>query len=90
MEIGGIEGWRWEVGFTYVELMTHLCLYSATANIQKHALVGNRKDNYVRPPATSQSGRRKDRAGVAVLESAGLLDMAEFHASNDVNAEGMV
>ena len=61
-----------------MELMANLCLYSTTANIQKLALIGNRKDAYVRPTVSAQ-GRRNSVA----LESAGLLDMAEFHATDD-------
>ncbi|XP_072020546.1 uncharacterized protein [Amphiura filiformis] len=81
-DVHGIQAWSWELGFTYVEIMANMCLYSTTSNIQKLALIGDRKDAYVRPTVSAQGKRN----GV-VLESAGLLDMAEFHASNDGSPE---
>ena len=51
--------------------MGHLCLHGNTANIQKRALVGDRQPDYRSTPAmTAQK--------LSGLESAGLLDMAEY------------
>ncbi|XP_063953312.1 uncharacterized protein LOC129255534 isoform X1 [Lytechinus pictus] len=70
-DLDGINGWPWEVAFAYTDLMSHLCLHGNTSNIQKRALVGDRKPDYrSAPTVTSQK--------LNGLESAGLLDMAEY------------
>lgn len=81
-ELDGINGWPWEVAFAYADLMGHLCLHGNTANIQKRALVGDRKPDYRSAPTlTSQrpSG----------MESAGLLDMAEYENPPDDDDLGL-
>ncbi|XP_070549571.1 uncharacterized protein [Ptychodera flava] len=77
-DVPGIHGWRWEVVFNYTEVMTALCLHGNTANIQKIALLGNGK----------QKVKKYKDDDSKILESAGLLDMVEFHASTETGEKG--
>nr|XP_006812921.1 PREDICTED: uncharacterized protein LOC102803833 [Saccoglossus kowalevskii] len=69
-ECPGLYGWRWEVAYIYAEIMTFLCLNGKTANIQKLALQGSGKVKALQ--------YKQEKIGP--LESAGLLDLVDFHA----------
>ncbi|XP_060065301.1 transmembrane protein 232-like isoform X1 [Ylistrum balloti] len=75
----GLNGWHWEVAITYTDILADICLYGANANIQKMALIGNNKDvtNPVRYHVHNLP-----------LKSSGLLDLAFFHATNEVRDGG--
>ncbi|KAK7503919.1 hypothetical protein BaRGS_00005042, partial [Batillaria attramentaria] len=78
-ETPGINGWHWEVAFTYTDMLADICINGKTANIQKMALVGNNvnmMEPYRRIVTTVQ------------LPSAGLLDLAVFHALNEADDGG--
>ncbi|XP_071943362.1 uncharacterized protein [Antedon mediterranea] len=78
----GLIGWRWEVAFTYTELMANLCLHGNTSNIRKVALVGNEKHK-----GSLYSGKMNGSLGIV---SAGLLDLVTFtlDLETDVNDTG--
>lgn len=75
----GLNGWHWEVAITYTDILADICLYGANANIQKLALIGNNKD--VSTPV-------RHHVRNLPLKSTGLLDLAFFHATNEVKDGG--
>ncbi|CAC5393079.1 unnamed protein product [Mytilus coruscus] len=75
----GINGWHWEVAITFTDTLAEICLYGSNANIQKIALMGINKD-------VSEPFKRGYSS--VPLVSAGLLDLAFFHATNEVRDGG--
>lgn len=75
----GINGWHWEVAITYTDILAEICLYGTNANIQKMALMGINKE-------VSEPFKRGYTS--VPLVSAGLLDLAFFHATNEVRDGG--
>lgn len=75
----GINGWHWEVAITYTDILAEICLYGTNANIQKIALMGINKE-------VSEPFKRGYTS--VPLVSAGLLDLAFFHATNEVRDGG--
>lgn len=73
-DMPGINGWHWEVAITYTDIMADICLHGANADIQKLALMGTNQD--VADPFKRGILSRP-------LSSAGLLDLAFFHALNE-------
>ena len=69
----GIQGWHWEIAVTYTDSLADLVINGTTSTIQKTALLGSHRDIAAikyqdsRPP----------------LESAGLIDMLNFHMLGD-------
>lgn len=78
-ETPGINGWHWEVAITFTDTLAEICLYGSNANIQKIALMGINKD-------VSEPFKRGYSS--VPLVSAGLLDLAFFHATNEVRDGG--
>lgn len=75
----GINGWHWEVAITYTDILCDICLYGGTAGIQKMALMGVNKE--LSDPF--------QRGFVSIpLASAGLLDLAFFHAASETRDGG--
>ncbi|KAJ8297545.1 hypothetical protein KUTeg_024076 [Tegillarca granosa] len=78
-DLPGINGWHWEVAITYTDLLAEISLYGGNANIQKVALMGNNRE--VAEPFK--------RGVISIpLKSAGLLDLAFFHAANEIKDGG--
>ncbi|XP_013408487.1 transmembrane protein 232 isoform X2 [Lingula anatina] len=70
----GLNGWHWEVAITYTDILSDICLHGKTSNIQKVALMGHHNDvNEMTCQTVTQHP----------LDSAGLLDMAYFHAPGE-------
>ncbi|KAK3085879.1 hypothetical protein FSP39_009975 [Pinctada imbricata] len=79
LEMPGVNGWHWEVAITYTDILGDICLHGANANIQKMALMGLNKE--VSEPF--------QRGYISVpLASAGLIDLAFFHATNEIRDGG--
>lgn len=75
----GINGWHWEVAITYTDILCDICLHGGTAGIQKMALMGVNRE--LTDPF--------QRGYVSIpLISAGLLDLAFFHAANETRDGG--
>ena len=76
----GINGWHWEVAITYTDILCDICLHGGTAGIQKMALMGVNRE--LTDPF--------QRGYVSIpLTSAGLLDLAFFHAANETRDGGI-
>lgn len=74
-----MNGWHWEVAITYTDILGDICLHGANANIQKMALMGLNKE--VSEPF--------QRGYISIpLVSAGLIDLAFFHATNEIRDGG--
>ncbi|KAL8558461.1 hypothetical protein ACOMHN_052278 [Nucella lapillus] len=82
-EMPGINGWHWEVALTYTDMLADICIHGSAAAIQKMALVGSGRGTG-KPPLQQQ------QYGVSSLQlaSAGLLDLAVFHALNEATDGG--
>ncbi|XP_062576712.1 transmembrane protein 232-like [Saccostrea cucullata] len=75
----GLNGWHWEVAITYTDILSDICLHGSTAGIQKMALMGVNKE--LTDPF--------QRGFVSIpLVSAGLLDLAFFHAASEARDGG--
>ena len=75
----GINGWHWEVAFTYTDMLADICIHGNTAAIQKMALVGT----------NVRLAEPQHRMVTTIqLPSAGLLDLAAFHALNEATDGG--
>lgn len=77
-EMPGINGWHWEVAFTYTDMLADICIYGNNATIQKTALIGSMIQ-------TTEPGHHTVTANH--LLSSGLLDLTSFHALNE-SADG--
>ena len=78
-ETPGINGWHWEVAFTYTDMLADICIHGNTAAIQKMALVGT----------NVRLAEPQHRMITTIqLPSAGLLDLAVFHALNEATDGG--
>ncbi|XP_048772983.2 transmembrane protein 232-like isoform X2 [Ostrea edulis] len=78
-ESPGINGWHWEVAITYTDILSDICLHGGTAGIQRMALMGVNKE--LTEPF--------QRGYVSIpLTSAGLLDLAFFHAATETRDGG--
>ncbi|KAK7096660.1 transmembrane protein 232-like [Littorina saxatilis] len=78
-ETPGINGWHWEVAFTYTDMLANICIHGNTASIQKMALVGT----------NLRLAEPQHRVITTIqLPSAGLLDLAAFHALNEATDGG--
>jgi hypothetical protein len=73
-ETPGINGWHWEVAFTYTDMLADICIHGNSAAIQKMALVGNN---------TRLLDSAHHTLATAQLPSAGLLDLSNFHAISE-------
>jgi hypothetical protein len=80
-QLAGLNGWRWEVAVSYVDILSDICLHGSTSSIQKLALLGRNGD--------AQLVHKSSAIARHPLHSAGLIDLAFFHAySHSVDKSG--
>ncbi|CAL1541252.1 unnamed protein product [Lymnaea stagnalis] len=80
----GILGWHWEVALTYAEVLASIVIYGSSAEIQKHALMGdNDSVEELLYHCRTQTG-----FNTSPVRSAGLLDLLFFNLKEDINDEG--
>ncbi|XP_076467491.1 uncharacterized protein LOC143298525 [Babylonia areolata] len=79
-ETPGINGWHWEVALTYTDMLGDICIHGSTAAIQKMALVGM-GGSVLKP-------QQQHGVSCVQLSSAGLLDLAVFHAHGEATDGG--
>ena len=74
----GIKTWKWEIGCTYVEILTDIIINGNQSNIKKTALLGTNKN---------ADEALKKKLNNNKLTSFGLLDMTRFYTGMNKTEE---